>query len=60
MIVCVCNRLNEKKIKTAIQGGACTPGSVHAANGAKVCCGMCVPDITSMISKEKGSAHLQR
>lgn len=60
MIVCVCNCLNEKKVKTAIQSGASTPGRVHAANGTKVCCGMCVPDITSMISQEKGSAHLQR
>lgn len=60
MIVCVCNRLNEKKIKSAIQSGATTPGRVHAANGAKICCGMCVSDITSMISQQKGSAHLAR
>lgn len=57
MIVCVCNSLNEKKIKSAIQSGATTPARVHAANGTKVCCGMCVPDISSMISSEKGTAH---
>ncbi|MEM6683900.1 MAG: (2Fe-2S)-binding protein [Pseudomonadota bacterium] len=58
MIICVCNSLNEKKIKSAIQDGAHTPSRVHAKNGAKVCCGMCVPDIHTMILDEKGSLDL--
>ncbi|MEO0412910.1 MAG: (2Fe-2S)-binding protein [Pseudomonadota bacterium] len=60
MIVCICNSLNEKKIKSAIESGATTPGRVYAANGTKMCCGQCRPDIDMMISKTKGAAHTAR
>ncbi|MEM6834509.1 MAG: bacterioferritin-associated ferredoxin [Sphingomonadales bacterium] len=60
MIVCVCNALNEKKIRSAVAGGATTPARVHAANGTKVCCGMCVPDIHNIISAEKPNTHAAR
>jgi len=58
MIVCVCNSLNEKKVKSAIQSGADTPARVHAKHGTKVCCGMCIPNIHTMILDEKGTAQL--
>ncbi len=60
MIVCVCNRLNERDVRTAIERGARGRDQVHACLGADIQCGACldwVQDIVdSHLSAQAGPA----
>jgi bacterioferritin-associated ferredoxin len=49
MIVCVCNRLSESKIRGAIACGAASPEQVYAHNGVKRNCGTCQETIAAML-----------
>ncbi len=51
MIICVCRRLNTKKVESAIQAGAKTPARVLAHHGTRFNCGKCRPEICNLISK---------
>jgi bacterioferritin-associated ferredoxin len=50
MIVCICNALNECKIRQAIAEGARNPAAIYKAHGCKPQCGKCGPDMKTMIS----------
>jgi bacterioferritin-associated ferredoxin len=52
MIVCVCNRLNEDRIRTAIQGGAGCSDEVYARCGARKNCGRCQETIEEMLGEK--------
>jgi len=41
MIICICNRINEKAAKEAVDGGARSPRAVLAHHGCKFNCGKC-------------------
>ena len=49
MIICVCNRLNETKIRGAIACGASTPDEVYGHNGTRKVCGTCHATIEAML-----------
>ena len=49
MIVCVCNRLNEDRIRTAIDRGACSSDDVYALCGVRKNCGRCQETIEEML-----------
>ena len=49
MIVCVCNRLNEARVRAAIADGAETPAGVYAGCGVKRNCGRCQETIENML-----------
>ena len=49
MIVCVCNRLNETRIRCAIEAGAQTPEAVYAGCGVRRNCGRCQETIADML-----------
>jgi len=49
MIVCVCNCLNEGKIRGAIACGAASPEQVYALNGVTRNCGTCHETIEAML-----------
>ena len=51
MIVCVCNRLNEARIRCAIAGGAETPVEVYAGCGVERNCGRCQDTIAEMLDE---------
>jgi bacterioferritin-associated ferredoxin len=51
MIVCVCNRLNEIRIRAAIAGGAETPCEVYAGCGVERNCGRCQETIEDMLDE---------
>ena len=51
MIVCVCNRLNEEKVRGAIQSGACCSDDVYARCGVRKNCGRCQETIEEMLDK---------
>ena len=59
MIVCVCNRLNEAKIREAIARGAATPDQVYAHNGVKKVCGTCQETIEALVADEAESAEME-
>lgn len=56
MIVCLCNRLNDKIVRQAIQTGARRPEDVHARCGVEVCCGGCLTHIDGMLRENEMTA----
>ena len=52
MIVCVCNRLNEARIRAAIAKGAETADEVYSGCGVKRNCGRCQETIEVMLDAE--------
>ena len=52
MIVCVCNRLNEIKVREAVGRGATSPDQVYACHGARKVCGSCQETIKALIKDE--------
>jgi bacterioferritin-associated ferredoxin len=52
MIVCVCNRLNDKKVRDAIACGASCPETVYAHCGVKKVCGTCQDKIVALVRDE--------
>ena len=51
MIVCVCNRLNEDRIRAAIQSGAADSEDVYARCGVRKNCGRCQEMIEEMLDE---------
>jgi bacterioferritin-associated ferredoxin len=51
MIVCVCNRLNEERIRTVIDGGAYCSEDVYARCGVRKNCGRCQEAIEEMLDE---------
>ena len=52
MIVCVCNRLNDTKVRDAIACGASCPETVYAHCGVKKVCGTCQDKIVALVRDE--------
>ena len=55
MIVCVCNRLNDTKVREAIASGATCPDGVYAHHGCKKVCGTCQDKIVALVRDEAGA-----
>tara|TARA_R110000824_G_scaffold118960_12_gene271842 strand:+ start:3990 stop:4211 length:222 start_codon:yes stop_codon:yes gene_type:complete len=54
VFVCICNALNETKVREIVSTGVCdTPGSVHRAAGCKTQCGRCLPEMADMIAEHR-------
>ena len=51
MIVCVCNRLNETRIRAACEAGPARPEDVYALCGVKRNCGRCQETIEDMLDE---------
>jgi bacterioferritin-associated ferredoxin len=56
MIVCVCNRLNEDRVRTAINKGACCSEEVYARCGVRKNCGRCQETIEAMLAENQREA----
>jgi bacterioferritin-associated ferredoxin len=52
MIVCVCNRLNETKVRAAIERGPACPNDVYALCGVRKNCGRCQETIAEMMDAQ--------
>jgi len=50
MIICVCNRINCRSVREAVDSGARSPKAVQAHHGCKINCGKCSTMIGEMIS----------
>jgi bacterioferritin-associated ferredoxin len=51
VIVCVCNRLNENRVRDAINSGACCSEEVYARCGVRKNCGQCQETIEKMLDE---------
>lgn len=60
MIVCVCNRLNETRIRAAIAGGAETPCEVYTRCGVERNCGRCEETIVEMLDEAQSADLLDK
>ena len=58
MIVCHCNRVNDRAIRAAVCEGACTVDEVAARCGAASSCGGCAPAVEEILDAER--SHLRR
>lgn len=54
MYVCLCNALNERKVREAIPGCA-TVAEVYRALGTTPACGKCAPVIADLLKSERKS-----
>jgi len=52
MIICICNRINEKAAKAAVDAGARSPREVLAKNGCDFNCGKCKCAMGEFIAAE--------
>ncbi len=50
MIICVCNHINCRSVREAVEAGARSPNAVQAHHGCKFNCGKCSTTIGEMIS----------
>jgi len=50
MIICVCNAINCKSVRAAVEAGADSPKAVQAHHGCRFQCGKCRPSIGEMIA----------
>jgi bacterioferritin-associated ferredoxin len=60
MIVCVCNRLAEARIRAAIAHGAETPEQVYAGCGVERNCGRCQETIEDMLLEAEAEDRLSK
>ena len=60
MIVCVCNRLPEARIRAAIAHGAETPEQVYAGCGVERNCGRCQETIEDMLLEAEAEDCLSK
>ncbi len=54
MIVCICNRINERMVRAAAMEGAASVEDVHDFHDTAVCCGQCVPMMKEMLAEHGG------
>lgn len=52
MIICVCNRINCRSVREAVESGARSPKAVQAHHGCKINCGKCSTTIGEMIAEQ--------
>lgn len=59
MIICVCHRLNCRKVDEAIAAGAVTPKAVQAHHGNQFQCGKCKPEICERLKASANEVQVQ-
>ncbi len=50
MIVCICNAVSERHIKSAVKNGAASLRDLTRELGVGNCCGKCVPEARACLS----------
>lgn len=53
MIVCHCNRVNDRTIRACIREGACSVDDVADQCGAAARCGGCAPAVEEILASEQ-------
>jgi bacterioferritin-associated ferredoxin len=57
MIVCVCNRLNESRIRAACEAGPARAQDVYGLCGVKRNCGRCQETIAEILDETRAAAR---
>ena len=52
MIICICNRINERAARAAIEAGAQRPKDVLAHHGCRFNCGKCKCEMAAFVASE--------
>lgn len=58
MIVCHCNRVNDRTIRASVRAGACSAEEIAECCGAGANCGGCAPAVEEILHEER--LHLRR
>jgi bacterioferritin-associated ferredoxin len=56
MVVCVCNAIREREVRTAAREGAISACQAYRALGLSPKCGQCVPFARAIIAEERAAA----
>jgi len=56
MVVCVCNAIREKELRSAVRDGITSPNAAYAELGRKPKCGQCLSFAKTIINSERESA----
>ena len=56
MIVCLCNRITEKELRSLARDGASTPEAAYARLGCEPQCGCCLDYAQELIDEERGAS----
>lgn len=56
MIVCHCNAIREKEVRTVVRSGVRSPAKAYQTLGCKFQCGQCLPLAKSIINSELATA----
>lgn len=56
MVVCICNAIRERDVRTAARNGSTTACQAYRALGLQPKCGQCVPFARSIIDAERAVA----
>lgn len=51
MYVCICKAVSDKKIRSAVDNGACTLRDLSRELGVGTCCGKCVPAARELLAE---------
>ncbi|WP_119167962.1 (2Fe-2S)-binding protein [Algihabitans albus] len=54
MIVCVCNNLNCRKVREAVDAGALSCAKVYLHHGVRPQCGRCIDTVREMLQTGSG------
>lgn len=57
MVVCICNAIREKDVRSAARSGARCPKSAYAAVGHRPRCGQCFTFAREIIDSESATAN---
>ena len=60
MLVCICNRISDKDIRSAIHEGASGIGDVCADLGLGSCCGKCVPFAKDLVDETVSQLQISK
>ncbi|TAD88202.1 MAG: hypothetical protein EAZ99_14790 [Alphaproteobacteria bacterium] len=55
MIVCVCRRISDREVTSAVQRGARSVGEVFRSHGCQVQCGRCIQHMQGMLPPRTGA-----
>lgn len=57
MYVCICNALNERRVRSALESGARTVSALYSQNGCRPQCGKCVPVMCRILSEHREASR---
>jgi bacterioferritin-associated ferredoxin len=56
MVVCICNAIRERDVRSAARDGSASPRCAYRKLGCQVRCGQCLPFAREIIESERAIA----